>query len=299
LVAADHDAAAIVDFATGRTIPLDGAALAKPFGVYSIGDTAFVADWAKGRITVWSSDGRLLDSIPAPAATRGVLPKARDAAGRYYFEMPPVAGPDGSGLRDSAAIVRSNPAMTTFDTVARLAPLDVAEIKEARGRRFERLVFSGNDWWGVYPNGRIWIARVRRNEVSFLEGNKERRGERLPDPVLEVTRLDREEYVNTFPEDLRAMADKLQYSPFRPPFERAFDGADGAIWLRKSKAALDSVRRYHVVDTVGTLTRVFGALGRGLIIAAGDSTALMAEQFKGGIRLMEIRIPAPPPPAPR
>lgn len=301
IVGADHDAAMTVDFTTKTAAPVGGAKnpdLAKPYGVFAVGDTAFIADWAKSRLSIWGPDGKMTGSVPAPAGTRGILPKARDAAGNYYFEVPPIAGTDGSGLKDSAAIVRGDPALAKFDTVARLAPLDIAEVQEARGRRYERLVFSGNDWWGVRPDGRVWIARVRRNEVSVLEGGKERRGERLPDPVLEVTRPDKEQYVATFPEDLQEMAKKLQYASLKPPFERGFGGPDGMVWLRKSKPLVDSVRRYHLVDTAGMLSRVLSTVGRGVIVAAGREAALVAEQFKGGIRLMEVRLPAAPPPAP-
>lgn len=301
VVGADHDAATFVDFTTRTVTPVGGPnnpELAKPFGVFAIADTAVIADWSKGRLTFWTVDGTLRNTVAAPAATRGVLPRARDAAGQYYFEVPPIAGPDGAGLKDSAAVVRADAGMTTFDTVARLAPLDIAEITEQRGKRYERLVFSGNDWWGVRPDGRLWIARVRRNEVSILEGRKERRGERLPDPVLEVTRADRDQYVQTFPQDLRAMAEKLQFAPLKPPFERALPGVDGTVWLRKSKTALDSLRRYHLVDTTGHLSRVFSAFGPGVMVAAGRESVLFAEQFKEGVRLMEVRLPAvPPPPA--
>ena len=300
VVGAEHEAASIVDFTTRSAVPVGGVKpteLAKPFGVFAIGDTAFIADWGKQRTTLWTSDGALVGSIAAPAATRGNMPKARDAAGQYYFEVPPIAGPDGGGLKDSAAIVRGNATLTAFDTIAHLAPLDIAEVAEQRGKRYERMVFSGNDWWGVRPDGRLWIARVRRNEVSVFQGTKERRGERLPDPVLEVKRPDREQYIQGFPEELRAMAEKLPFAPLRPPFERALPGADGLVWLRKSKMAVDSVRRYHVVDTTGGLSRVFTTLGPGVIIAAGRETVLLAQQFKGGIRLMELRLPAAPPPA--
>lgn len=299
VVGADHDAAVFVDFATRKTEPIGPAApgeLVKPFATFAIADSAVIGDWSKGRLTIWSPDGKLVRAVPAPPATRGVLPRARDAAGNYYFEIPPVAGPDGSGLRDSAAVVRSDPGLAKFDTVARLAPLDIAEVTEQRGKRYERLVFSGNDWWGVRPDGRVWIARVRRNEVSTVTGTKEKKGERLPDPVLEVTRVDREQYVQTFPTELRPMAEKLQYAPLKPPFERAFGSTDGAVWLRKTKTAIDSVRRYHLVDTTGSLSRVFTTVGRGVIIAATGERALLAEQFKDGVRLMEIRLPSPPPP---
>ena len=298
VVGADQDAVMVIDFAAKTATQLGGPKhleLAKPFGVFAVGDTAFVADWGKQRTSLWTASGTQVGSLPGPAQTRGVLPKARDAAGQLYFEIPPLAGPDGSGLRDSAMIVRANAALTVFDTVARLTPLDVAEIAEQRGHRFAPLIFSGNDWWGVRPDGRIWVARIRQNQVATIASGKERQGERLPDPVREVTRADRQQFINGYPEELRPVAEKLPYAPFHANFERGFASADGLVWLRKAKPALDSVRRYQVVDTAGTLRRVFTTLGNGLIVAASPRAALLVEQFKGGLRLMELRIPAPPP----
>jgi hypothetical protein len=112
--------------------------------------------------------------------------------------------------------------------------------------------------------------------------------------VLEVTRADRLQHINSFPEDLRGMAENLPFAPYRPNFERAFGIAGGPIWIRKSKAAVDSVRRYQVVDTTRTLTRVFTTIGNGLIVAASPESALLVEQFAGGLRVMELRLPAPP-----
>jgi hypothetical protein len=139
------------------------------------------------------------------------------------------------------------------------------------------------------------VARVRLGLVTTISGDDETRGERLPDPVLEVTRNDRLQHINGFPEDLRGMAEKLPYAPYRPNFERAFGIADGSIWIRKSKAAVDSIRRYQVVDTTRTMTRVFTTIGNGLIVAASPESALLVEQFANGLRVMELRLPAPPP----
>jgi len=44
-----------------------------------------------------------------------------------------VAGPDGSGNRDSIAVVRSNSAMTRLDTVARLSPVEIQEVQRNSG----------------------------------------------------------------------------------------------------------------------------------------------------------------------
>jgi len=300
VVGADHDAVVVADFGSKTVTPLGGPKnpeLAKPFGVFAVGDTAFIADWGKTRTSIWSVDGKLVGAIPAPSQLRGILAKARDAAGQLYFEVPPIAGPDGSGLKDSAAVVRSDPGLTRFDSLARLAPLDIAEITEQRGKRYERYVFSGNDWWGVRPDGGLWIARVRLNRVVTVRDGKERRGEPLPDPVLDVTRADREHYLSTFPPELRSMAEKLPFAAIKPPFERALPGTEGEVWLRKSRPVRDSLRRYHVIDTAGMLSRVFTTIGNGVIAAVGRDAALITEQFRDGVRLMEVRIPAPPVPA--
>jgi hypothetical protein len=300
LVGADFNAVSVVDFAARTATPLGGAKnpeLANPFAVFAVGDTAFISDWGKRRVSIWSGEGRMVGSIPAPDQLRGVLPKARDAAGNLYYEIPPIAGPDGSGLKESPVVVRSDATMTRFDTLTRLAPLDVAEVSDRGQKRYERLVFGGQDWWGVRPDGRVWVARVRLGLVSTIDDGEERRGERLPDPVLEVTRNDRLQHINTFPEDLRSMAEQLPFAPYRPNFERAFGLPDGTVWIRKSKAAVDSIRRYHVVDTTGTLVRVLTTVGNGLIVAASPEQALLVEQFREGLRVMELRLPAPPPAA--
>jgi hypothetical protein len=300
VVAGDHDAAVIADFARDTVRPVGGGGhgeLAKPFNGFAVGDTIYVADWGRARITVWSPEGRLIDTVPASPATRGILPRARDAAGNFYFEVPPLPGPDGRGNRDSIAIVRSDPALTAFDTVAHLAPLDIAEAQLNTGRRFERLIFSGNDWWGVRPDGRLWIARVNLNRVNTVAAGKETRGEALPDPVLEVKRIDREVFIQSFPDEVRGALEKMPFAALKPPFERAFAGPEGNVWLRKSRAWGDSTRRYHVVAPDGRLARVFTTVGDGVLVAAGRETALMAEQHSGGVRLMEIRIPDPPPAA--
>ncbi|MGE0553912.1 MAG: hypothetical protein AB7R55_10830 [Gemmatimonadales bacterium] len=294
----EHDAAEIVDFGAGTLGPVGGRnnqEIVKPYDGFALADTAVVADWSKGRLTLWGPDGSLAGTVPGPAALGGRLPKARDAAGQYYFEIPPNPGRDGSGNRDSTAIVRGNPTMTSFDTVAHLAPVDLAEVQLSTGRRYERLILAGTDQWGVRPDGRLWIARVNANRVNTIAGGKERRGEPLPDPVLEVKRIDREVFISSFPEEVRSSLQGMPFAPFKPAFDKAFAGPDGLVWLRKSRAYGDSIRRYHVVDTAGLLARSFTTVGDGRLVAAGRGAVLMAEQFSGGVRLMELRVPSGPP----
>ncbi len=157
-----------------------------------------------------------------------------------------------------------HPALDRADTLARLAPLDIAEVMGDAGRRFERRVFSGTDQWGARPDGSLWVARVYENRVDWRDpAGKWTRGEPLPDRVLEVTRYDRELFLRRFPPELRSTAEQLPFAAIKPPFEAGLTGAGGEVWLEKSRAPIDSSRRYHVVDRQGRLREEIRVPGHG------------------------------------
>lgn len=296
VVSSDGQEAALVDFGSKTRRALGGrkgsdTEIRNPVTAFTAGDTVWVTDWALARSTRWTVAGEAVGTVPAPPALRGALPVARDAAGQLYYEIRPLAGRDGSGNRDSAAIVRQGAAR--FDTVGRLSPFDLAEVQDVAGRRFERRVFSGQDRWGVLRDGSIWIARVYPNFVVWIDpSGKQVRGEDLPDRVIEVTSTDREHFVSQFPEELRPTAERLPYAPLKPPFENGITAPDGEIWLEKSRPVADSTRTYHLVDRTGALRRVLVLPSRqGHVIAVGDTLALAAEQWRNGVRLMQVRIP--------
>jgi hypothetical protein len=296
LVAPSNDAAAVVDFTHRTTTPLGGGRskeFRNPSGLFLSNDTLYVADWGLRRLTLWTPQGRPLRAIPASDAVRGGLPRARDSAGWFYLELYPRPGPDGSGNRDSAVVLRVDPELRHFGSVAQLAPLDIAEVVGDAGRRFERRVFSGVDRWGVLPDGSLWVARVYNNRVDWRDPNgKWTRGESLPDRVLEVTRYDRELFLRKFPRELRSTAQELPFAALKPPFEAGLTSPAGEVWLEKSRAPADSSRRYHVVDRRGRLTREVRVRGRGRILALGTNTALVEEPTPEGIRLIQVRLPS-------
>ena len=81
--------------------------LRNPSTLFRAGDTLYVGDWGLRRTSRWTLDGRFAGATPTTDAVRGVLPRARDGAGRYYLELRPRPGADGQGNRDSAAVVRA------------------------------------------------------------------------------------------------------------------------------------------------------------------------------------------------
>ena len=228
-----------------RALPALGAGtgeLKYPLALFLAADTLHATDWVNRRLTLWSLDGRFGRAVPAFDALRGALPRARDAAGNFYVELRPPAGPDGSGNRDSASVVRVSPS-GVVDTVAHLAPLDLAKVASPSGERFERRVFSGTDRWGVRPDGTLWLARVYHNRVDRVPpGGKAAKGQPLPDRVLEVTREDRERFVQNFPPELRGTAEQLPFAPIKAAFTAAFADARGNVWLERSRAVSDTVQ---------------------------------------------------------
>ena len=285
----------ILDLAGHDVSPLGGEGareIRNPSILFLAADTLYVGDWGLRRVSLWTRDGKLARAVPAPERLRGALPEARDRAGRWYAEMKPSPGRDGSGNRDSAAVVAASPGFERLDTVARLAPLDLAEVMGDAGRRFEPRALSGRDYWGVAPDGAVWVARVSENRVDWRSPDgKWTEGDMLPDRVLEVTQYDRELFYRKFPPELRTTAERLPFAAVKPPFEGAFTSPAGTVWLEKSRAPADSSRRYHEVNREGHLIREIRVPGPGRIAAFGRERVLVAERVTEGTRFIGFALP--------
>lgn len=297
VIAPQDRAVSLADFDRKTLTPFGGrrsTELEQPFRVFTAGDSVFVADWLRRRTTSWSRDGVLGGERPAVDAFRGALPRARDAAGRWYFELPPAPGPDGSGNRDSTAIVRTAPDMSHPDTVARLAPIDLVEVVADGRRRLERRLLSGQDRWGVLPDGRLWIARVGQSRVDWVDSTgRLQEGRGLPDKVLPVTEMDRDLFLQKFEPELRATVSQTPFTAIKPPFDNAVAGPDGILWLAKNRAIGDTLRDYQLVDDTGRQIGAASHRGLGRILAVADGVALVGEPFENGMRLLLYRIERP------
>ncbi|MEO8139732.1 MAG: hypothetical protein ABI742_08805 [Gemmatimonadota bacterium] len=297
VIAPQDRAVSVVDFAKkspSRFAMGQPKELEQPFHLFRAGDSIFIGDWLKRRLTSWSLAGAMGGALPAADALRGALPRGRDAEGRWYFELRPAPGPDGSGNRDSAAILRAANGSGKLDTVARLAPFDLVEVSSDGRRRLERRLLSGQDRWGVLPDGSLWIARVTQNRVDWRDpSGKVHEGDDLPDPVLPLTDNDREIFLSKFDAGLRPTVSQIPFAAIKPPFENALTAPDGLVWLVKNRAIGDTIRSYQVVNHAGQLVQSVTHRGLGHIIALGGGYALVGEPFAGGIRLLLFRVPAP------
>ena len=193
-------------------------------------------------------------------------------------------------------IVRSDPLLTRFDSLAKLALPELVQVSSESGIHYQRRTMGGEDAWGVQDDGTLWIARVFQNQIEWHHpGTKKiQRSPMLPDQVLTVSEMDREIWVRRFPEDQRDEARRLPNSPVKPPFEHVFAWGGDRMWLGKSDTALAPVRHVQLVDQHGV---VLNALvpSRGTLISVDEHYLVTAEEFPGGIRL--LRFPVPPVPA--
>ena len=288
----------IVDFAAKSVTPFPGinkTEVPHPTTLIGLGDTIIVGDWGLARFTEWTLAGQRIAAWPAPDPLSRVLPRARDAAGQWYFQLSPDPKADGSGLLDSSVVVRSDPQLSHFDTVARLTPSDLTKVPTNNGFRYQRRIMSGDDAWGVLSDGTLWIARVFQNQIEWHRpgGAKVVRSPRLPDRVLSVTPMDRELFVQRYPEDQRDAVRNLPNSPIKPPFEHVFPVPGSRMWLAKSDTALSPVRHFQVVDSTGVLYYV-AVPSRGTALSIGPRWILMGEEFPGGVRLMRYATPPAP-----
>ena len=256
------------------------------------GDTIYVGDYGLQRVTAWLPDGRRVDAVPMPLAARGNHPRARDAAGQWYFEMWPSPGRDGRGVLDSGAVVRANAAFTQFDTLIRLTPPDVMEVEQDGRVRLQRLQLAGTDRWGVLRDGTLWLARVNQNQVFWYppSGGDPASSRPLPDPIIQVTEMDRQVYISRYPEEQRGALANTRFAGVKPPFERAFADRRGRVWLFKSAVALDTLRTFQVADSSGVLFNL-SLRTYGVALGINDTEILVGEEFPEGIRLLRFAIP--------
>ena len=294
VIAPQDRAVSVADFQRSTLTRFGGrqsGELEQPFHLFRSGDSLYIADWFRRRLTRWSLNGVLGGAYPALDAFRGALPRARDGAGAWYLEIRPAPGHDGRGNLDSGMVVRTRADFSGADTVARLAPFDLAEVVSAGSHRLERRLLSGQDRWGVVADGSVWVTRVTENRVDWrAAAGQVTRGAPLPDRVLPVTQNDRDLFLNRFDSGLRPTVSEIPFVAIKPPFDAVVVAPAGQLWLVKSRAVGDTLRNYQVIDRGGLLTNQATHPGHGRILALGDGYALVGEPFSGGVRLLLYRL---------
>ena len=146
---------------------------------------------------------------------------------------------------------------------------------------------------GCCGTARSGSRRVYQNFVLWVDpAGKQAKGPDLPDRVIEVTMTDRDHFLQQFPEELRATAEGLPFAPLKPPFENPWCGPGWFRLAGEEQAGGGFDPDVPSGQSRGSPERVLVLPSRqGHVIAVGDTLVLVAEQWKEGVRLMQVRIP--------
>ena len=278
----------LVDWHRHTAVPLGrpGKDYLHPSALFEGDGTLYITDWGLRRTTAWSPAGQLTLTIAAPPPFAGALPLARDDQGWLYTEV-------RGAQTDSGNVLRWRPGAQRADTIARLAQYSLQEVQSPEGRRLVRQIYSGNDIWGVFPSGALWVARVTQNRLDQRDTTgKWTEGPMLPDPIYPVTRFDKDYFIEGFPEDQRPMASQLPFAPVKAPFDAAFVENDSVVWLQSSRSLTDSTRTYKVLDRRGALAQEVRVRSARRILGAAQGSILVAEQLEPGKGFKLLRYPS-------
>ncbi|NOT09038.1 MAG: hypothetical protein HOP28_12635 [Gemmatimonadales bacterium] len=179
----------------GRLVPLPG-------------DSTLLNDVGNARLSVIGPDLAIHRSIPAqrPGAAYSMSPRGVDAAGRFYFEIPPWSQGPAAPKGDSVDIVRWNPRGNAIEGVGRVKGSDrpswQREGKPRLTPGIPMVMFGSADGWAVLPEGRVLIVRSGDYRIDCLAGGASiGAGPPYAYPQLPVTDADKADAVATFLQD--------------------------------------------------------------------------------------------------
>lgn len=281
------------------------------------GDSTLVIDEGNLRLLVVGPDLviRRGFSNQRPGLIYGIYPRAVDARGRFYFQIPGWAsGARGDPPPDSIVVARIDWKTGSMDTLTRVKnAADPGPIK----RGLPYIPFSPQDVWLATPEGRVIVVRVGDYHIDFraVDG-RITRGASVPYSVLPVTQEDRISHTRNFLENttvggrggansnptgnsalpadwltkeaVERMAAENEFAERKPPFTELTPRAapDGSLWVERS-VVHGAARTFDVFDAAGALARrVQLPTGRRLI-SIGAAGVYLAFSGDDGFETLE------------
>jgi hypothetical protein len=231
------------------------------------------------------------------------MPRGSDGRGNLYFEGPAISfGPDGPVVADSAPVVRYSRATKRADTLAwvQLPKSDAAVSSTGSGGQQNVNVriggispYPSRDQWTVLPSGTVAIARVRDYHVELVSATRQvTRGPAVTFAPVRVGDAEKEEYrkaaknpqgvaISRTTENrngventrtstaMPAFEEPKSWPATKPPFTSVVAGANGEVWVARSRPARDEVPTYDVFDGTGRLTGRVALPKRTRVVAVG------------------------------
>lgn len=131
-----------------------------------------LADLGGLRLWLLGPDGKATEGYPMVVKLGArevvVVPKAADARGRIYFDIPKHAG----GMSDSLLVLRLDLKRPKTDTVASVKALEMRVSPPGTGGGGASLprqvAFGVTDAWAVAPDGRVVVARATGPRLEWI-----------------------------------------------------------------------------------------------------------------------------------
>jgi hypothetical protein len=265
-----------------------------PDALFTVPSGTLLLDLGNGRLNFLAVDGRYRESTPI-AQSNGdgllvVLPRATDAQGRVYFQ--PFSGGPGSGIPDSASVVRWDRTRARFDTVAKvkLPAISVQSSGPAnnQSQRMRPRPYPAQDIWTVAPDGRVVLVRAKDYHVDIVGADGRMiHGRPVTFSPVAIKDADKREWVAEQGNGLRVSMQnrngqmsmsfgrgrgandgdeeaiaETEWPASKPPFVATWVTPEGQIWVERSVPS-GSPRNIDVFDGTGNLvSRVVLPVGR-------------------------------------
>jgi hypothetical protein len=308
----------MVDFAKGAvtSIGRNGSGPGEfqlPAAVFpGTGTDTWVADPQAGKVQVVSADGKLKDALLPPDGD-GMplfLPRAVDAAGRFYYQA--MGRPDQGGSMDSASIIRWDRSAKRVDTLGRI-PTGMSVNTSGSSGGNMRVMVTSKPWtatpvWSALPDGRVALVQPSPYRVEVLGANKAvTRGPVQPYTPIKVTAAERKAYrdalksaspmtisrsfgsgggggnavqTTSAPPSAREIPDE-DFPAVMPPFSgqgSVLVSPQGEIWVLRTRPASDKTPKYDIFNSSGVLVGKATLKPHSTVVGFGSGVIYVARQ---------------------
>lgn len=264
------------------------------------GDTVALVDFAALRTTLWTEAGQPLKALQLPPAGGATPVLAYDQGGFGYktdYESIVGGGEPGKVVRaESVAVLRLELTTGRIDTVARLASPEYGNAVFGEQTQDVAKIFGPNDLFGVLPDGRVWVARARENQVEWRgPGGVWIRGKPHAFTRIPVTDADKQRVIAKIREQGkgRGLPDTLRIEwPFadnKPPFETGMGSPAGEVWLQRARP-LDAAEAVYDVYGPDAGWKRAVTLPAGVTLAGFGGKGTVYGVLKDGDRRTVVRL---------
>lgn len=230
------------------------------------GNTVALVDFSAIRTTRWNEEGQPLDVLPIRIVSGETPVLLYDTVGHGYkidYQAILGGGEPGRSVRpDSVPVLRIALKGGAVDTIAQLATPEYGDATIGEQAQQTAKVFAPNDYFGVLPDGTVWVARGKENRVDWrsLDGSWSR-GQARAYTKIPVTQADKDRVLAQvrergkqfgMPQDLSIT---YPFAETKPPFDFALGRPEGEVWLQRPRAEEDAALVYDVVNRQGVWQR--------------------------------------------